>query len=528
MRAGRYGAGPVPSAGLVRSAVRAAIGVAAGVAVGIAVRFAGSGERTGRVDPLGRGPKSTGVVIARTIDALRRRRVSARSAAAVAYVASLFMAALDTHVVNIMLPTLTVELDSGLSAVQWTVLAYVLALAIAMPASGWLATRFGDRSVFQASLGAFTVASGLCGLAQNLPELIGLRVVQGASGGLVMTVATSMLYRIYPPEERARLVRTLLLPIAVGPAIAPPLGGFLVEHLSWRWAFLINVPVGLVTMALIALGLPRVPPNRPGRFELRGYLLAGVGLAAVLLTLTQGPEWGWASPAVLVLAVLGPAALAVSVVVQLRSSAPLLDLRLLGGRLFRQTNIATAFQTATFLGGILFITPIFLQDRAGSSPLQAGLVMALVPVGVVVSSQTVGRRYHVIGPRLMSVVGLGLLGAICLCLALFGGSTPMWAFCALMFLAGLTNGGAMVALQASMFAQVGPELMGSASTILNVNRQVATAVGVATATILMTSPLSSGFRVAYLATALFALLGAVAATRIRDSEAAETMRSPAG
>lgn len=482
----------------------------------------------GTLTPPRGGPKPTGVAITRTLDALRRRRVSARAAVAVAYVASLLMAALDTHVVNIMLPTLTTELDSRLSAVQWTVLAYLLALAVAMPASGWLATRFGDRKVFQASLGAFTVASGLCGIAQDLPQLIGLRAVQGAAGGLVMTVATSMLYRLYPPEQRARLVRTLLLPIAVGPALAPPLGGFLVEHLSWRWAFLVNLPVGLATMAVIALGLPRDPPGRPGRFELGGYLLAGIGLAAVLLTLTQGPVWGWASPAVLVLAVLGPAALAASVTVQLRSRTPLLDLRLLGARLFRQTNIATAFQTATFLGGILFITPIFLQERAGSSPLQAGLVMALVPVGVVLSSQTVGRRYHVIGPRLMSVVGLGLLGAICLCLAVFGGATPLWVLCALMFLAGLTNGGAMVALQASMFAQVGPEHMGSASTILNVNRQVATAIGVAAATILMTTPASSGFRLAYLATAVFAFLGALASTRILDSEAADTMRAPTG
>ncbi|MEV1295492.1 DHA2 family efflux MFS transporter permease subunit [Pseudonocardia sp. NPDC049635] len=466
--------------------------------------------------------------IAKTIDVREQGRISARTAVAVAYVVSLFTAALDTHALNVMLPTLTIELDSPLAAVQWTVLAYVLALAIAMPASGWLATRFGDRRVFLVSLGVFTVASALCGLARYLPELIALRVVQGAAGGLVMTVATAMLFRVYPPEQRARLVRTLLLPIALGPALAPPLGGLLVDHLSWRWIFLVNVPVGAATMALVAIGLPRDPKGRPGRFDLPGYLLAGVGLAALLLALTQGPEWGWGSPAVLVLTVLGPVAVAGSVAVQLRSSAPLLDLRLLGGRLFRQTNIATAFQTATFLGGILFITPIFLQEETGLSPLQAGLVMSLVPIGVVISSQTVGRRYHVIGPRLMSVIGLGLLGVICLCLALFGGSIPMWVFCGLVFLAGLTNGSAMVGLQASMFAQIGTEHMGSASTLLNVNRQVTTAVGIATATMLMTSLASDGgFRLAYLVTAVFALLGALAAVLIHDSEAAETMRNPA-
>jgi EmrB/QacA subfamily drug resistance transporter len=456
-----------------------------------------------------------------------RSTISARTAVAVAYVASLLMAALDANVVNVMLPTLTTSFHTSLNAVKWTVLGYILALAIAMPASAWLSARLGDRRVFLASLLLFTAASGACGLATNLPMLVGMRLLQGIGGGLVIPVATAMLYRTYPPSERARLTRMLLLPIAIGPALAPPLGGFLVQQLSWRWAFFVNVPVGLLAATLIVAGLPRDEPGARIRFDAVGFVLAGGGLSALLLVLGDGGAKGWGSPVILTAAVVGVAALATFIVVQLRTTAPLLNVRLLRNGLFRNTNVASGCQSATFLGGLLYVTPIFLQEHGGYSPLAAGAVMSLVPVGVVTSAQTVGRRYGAIGPRRMVVVGEVLLMGVLITMAFLDGHTSIIIFCSLMLLAGLFNGAAMVGLQASMFAQIEPPDTGAASTIFNVNRQLAGAVGVATASVLLTSlhPLGGlNFRAAYFGAATFSLLAAVGASFIDDTEAAATMK----
>ena len=185
----------------------------------------------------------------------RRFSVSARVAAATAYVTSLVLASLDSHIVNIMLPTLTHDFHAPLVSVKWTVLGYVLALAIAMPVAPWLTARFGERRVFVQATLLFVLASAACGLAQSLPQLVAFRALQGLGGGLVGPIATAMLYRTYPQSERARMTRLLLMPIALGPALAPPLGGFFVDHLSWRIAFFINAPISLLTIAMVAIGL---------------------------------------------------------------------------------------------------------------------------------------------------------------------------------------------------------------------------------------------------------------------------------
>ncbi len=163
------------------------------------------------------------------------------------------------QIVNVALPTLSEAFGVPLTDVQWTVIAYLLTLAIVIPASGWIGDRIGTKRTFVFALALFTVASALCGLAQSLPELIAARALQGVGGGLLTPTGTSMLYRAYAPEQRARVARTLILPILIGPGAAPILGGVLTQTLSWRWVFLINVPVGIVMCAFTYLFVSRAP-----------------------------------------------------------------------------------------------------------------------------------------------------------------------------------------------------------------------------------------------------------------------------
>ena len=443
-------------------------------------------------------------------------KLSAKAAVTTAYVTSLLMASLDTNIVNVMLPTLTREFSAPLTSVKWAVVGYVLALAITMPVAAWLTGRFGMRRMYLTALGLFVLASACCGAAQNLPELVVTRFAQGAAGGLIGPVATAMLYRTYPQEERGRMTRLLLMPVALGPALAPPLGGFLVDHLSWRVAFLVNAPVGLITAAAVLAGLPADRGSREQRLAPANFLTAAAGLSGAMYLLGEGPERGWGSPPIIIVACATAAALGCFVTIEFRSSQPMLDLPLLRDRLFRYSNLATLFQTMTFLGGMLYITPLLLQQLDGRSPLAAGLVMTVVPVGVVTSSQTAGRAFDRIGPRPLVVAGQSLLAVDLLVVSRFDGTTPVWAFCAAMFFAGLSNGMGMVGLQASMFAHIPRESISRAATLLNVNRQVATALGVSVATVVLTAAgphslfTSQPYHVAYLITAASSACAALA------------------
>ena len=187
---------------------------------------------------------------------LGRWRVGPTRAVAIAYVSGIFVTAMDMHIVNVALPTLSRSSHAPLSDVQWTVIAYLLTLAVVIPASGWIGDRVGTRRTFLVALALFTVASALCGLAQNLGELIAARALQGVGGGMLTPTGTAMLYRVFGPAQRARVARTLMIPILVAPGTAPILGGALTESISWRWVFLVNIPIGLATLTFSYLFLP--------------------------------------------------------------------------------------------------------------------------------------------------------------------------------------------------------------------------------------------------------------------------------
>ena len=199
----------------------------------------------------------------------RARRPGAGAAVAIAYVSGIFVTAMDMHIVNVALPTLSRTFTSPLSDVQWTVIAYLLTLAVLIPASGWIGDRVGTKRTFLFALAVFTLASALCGLAQSLPELIAARALQGVGGGMLTPTGTAMLYRAYGPERRAEVTRTLIVPILVAPATAPILGGVLTQDLSWRWVFLVNVPVGVATILFGYLFLPEYRSQRSSRLDAR-------------------------------------------------------------------------------------------------------------------------------------------------------------------------------------------------------------------------------------------------------------------
>jgi EmrB/QacA subfamily drug resistance transporter len=447
-------------------------------------------------------------------------------AVAAAYVTTIFMTGVDMQIVNVALPTLSTDFNAPLSDVQWTVISYLLTLAVVIPASGWIGDRLGTKRTFLFALGLFTVASALCGLAQSLPELIAARALQGVGGGLLTPIGTAMLYRAYGPERRAKVTRTLILPILIGPASAPILGGVLTEALSWRWVFLINIPFGVVMVVFTWLFVAEYRPSPGGRLDWRGLLLSGLGLSALLYAISEGSVLGWGSPPILAAGGAGILLLWAFAYDALRRPDPILRLRLLREPLLRSTNIVFALTTGVFLGS-LYLTPIFLQQVMGQSPIESGTTTFLEAVGVAVGSQTLGRLYPRFGPRVMCGCGGICLTAYMALFLLVDADTNLWLVRGLMFFGGIGNCGIFLSIQSAMFTHISSDDTGHASAIYNTQRQSAIAINIALLTTIVAGAGGTAleaFHEAYLAGAIIAAIGTVLAwTLISTNLARPTM-----
>ncbi len=463
------------------------------------------------------------------------RRINQKIVVGIVYVSAMILNTLDATMINVALSTLAREFDVSPSAIKPVVIGYLVSLAVFIPVSGWVGDRFGTKRTFLVALAIFTVASGLSGFAQTLPQLVLFRVVQGVGGGMLTPVGMAMLYRTFPPNERIGVGRILMFATILGPALGPVIGGFILEHWTWPWIFFAKVPVGLAALAFGFLFLDEYREHNAGRFDAAGFLLGGFGFASVMYALSEGPERGWTNPLILVSLAGGLLALIAFVWTELRQSEPMIQLRLLHNRLFRSTLTVSFFGSAGFIG-VLFLVPLYLQEALGLSPFETGLTTAPEAIGVVTSTQIVARVYPRIGPRrLMSVGLLGVAASIVL-MALTQPETNIWVFRVLMFALGAGMACLFLPNQAASLATISIRDTGRATTLTNVQRQLGSALGVALLSSILgvvgavvvgpsgiEEPNLTAYRAAFLAAAGLSLIGAIFAQRVPDEEAAETM-----
>ncbi|MFJ9411804.1 MDR family MFS transporter [Streptomyces sp. NPDC101393] len=464
-----------------------------------------------------------------------RQVIGQRAAVSVVFITSMFVTILDTTIVNVALASMTRSFDTSAAAMSSVSVAYLVALAVVIPASGWLGDRFGTKQTLLVALALFTLASVLCGLAQNLPELVAFRVLQGVGGGILTPIGMTMLFHVYPPKDRIRAARVLTVPTTLAPALGPVLGGLLVDGPGWRWVFFVNIPVGLFAIAFGLLFVARIEgPRSTGRLDLPGVLLSAGGFAGVMYAVSAGATQGWSSPSVVVAAVAGAVLVAGLVVWQLRCARPLLDLRLFGNRLFRTINIASLLYSVSFLG-TLFVFPLMLQEAFGRSAVAAGLNTFPEAVGVMSGAWLVGRIYAAIGPRRLMASGMLGVAVTAGLLATVRADTAPWLVWLVMFVLGVAMAHLFVPAQTAAFATVAPGRTGSASALYNAQRQFGMALGVAvmgsvlaavgTTRLTPDGPRAdlTAYHIAFLVAAGIALAGAVAALLVPDKEAAVTM-----
>jgi EmrB/QacA subfamily drug resistance transporter len=454
-------------------------------------------------------------------------------AVSVVFVAAMFMNIMDVTIVNVALPTIGRDLNVAATAVSAVSIGYLVSLAVVIPASGWLGDRFGPKRILLTAIVIFTLASVLCGLAQNFTELVVFRVLQGVGGGMLTPVGMAMLFRVFPPEERVRASSILTIPTAVAPALGPVLGGILVNSLSWRWVFFVNLPIGAVALVFGAMFLQDQKPAAVGHFDTPGFVLSGIGFASLMYGISEGPEGGWSSIHVVVTLVVGVVLLGVLVWQQLRAREPILRLRLWSDRLFRTTNLIMFLGSAGFLG-VLYLVALFFQDGLGMSALASGLSTFPEALGVMIGAQSASRfSYPRLGPRKTMSLGLiGVSGSIAL-MALIDNQGDLWWMRLLMITLGFSMGHVFVPAQAAAFARIKPADTGYASTLFNSGRQLGSAVGVAVLTTALSivgiahrvpghRPDLHAYHVAFIVAALLALSALLPALAIKDSDAAST------
>jgi EmrB/QacA subfamily drug resistance transporter len=456
--------------------------------------------------------------------------LSPKAVVATVFVSAMFINIMDQTVVNVALPTLSRDFGVQLAAVSGVVTAYLVTLAVVMPASGWIGDRLGPKHVMLGSIAIFTVASAMCGLSTSLPELVTFRAVQGIGGGMLVPVGMAMLFRAFPPAERIRANRVLMVPTLLAPASGPVIGGLLVDGLSWRWIFFINVPIGVAALIFGMIFLPAGSEHPAGGFDLPGFLLAAAGFPLFMYAMTTGASAGWGSPRIMGTLIPGVLLLAAFTIVELRAASPLLELRIYADRLFRVTTLQLTFSGAGFFG-ILFLVPLLLQNGLGFSALHSGLCTFTEALGGMTGIQITTRLYARFGPRRLMTAGM--IGTVCTIggMAFAGPSTASWLIPVLMFFTGASFGFAMSPSQTAGMATISAAQTGQASTLLNTLRQAGAAVGVALiGTILGASHAGpadlTGFHVAFAFAAGLMVLGVICSAFVRDSEAAATMAGP--
>ena len=406
------------------------------------------------------------------------------------------MSILDITVVNVALPTFQADFASGgeplpYSTVAWTVTAYTLALATVIPLTGWAADRFGTKRLYMTALLLFTAGSVLCAMASTIEALIAFRVIQGLGGGMLMPLGMTIMTKAAGPARMGRLMAILGVPMLLGPIFGPILGGWLIENYSWHWIFLINLPIGAAALVYAWRVLPSDRPEPSESFDWVGMALMSPGLALFLYGISSIPGEGtFFSSKVIIPGTLGLVMVAGFVVWSFRPAHPLLDLRLFKNRNLTVSTITMFLFAAAFFGGLLLV-PTYFQQVRGESALSAGWLMAVQGLGAMITMPIAGSLVDKLPVGRIVPFGLAAIVGGMFALTQVTATTSYWYILPVLFVMGLGMGGTMMPLMTSALKTLTSHEVARGSTLLNISQQIASSIGVAIMSVVLTNGLNN-------------------------------------
>lgn len=399
--------------------------------------------------------------------------------------AAVLMQTLDSTIANVSLPYMQGGLSCSRDQITWVLTSYIVAAAIMTAPAGWMASRFGKRNVMIFAVAGFTISSALCGMAMSLTEMVAFRMLQGAFGAALGPLSQSIMLDLYPPEKRGQAMAIWGMGIMLGPILGPTLGGFLTEYYSWRWCFYVNVPVGLLATAGIWYFFHDNRRDKGLSFDWMGFGVLTLGVGGLQLMLDRGTDQDWFSSgeiiAETVLACLG---FYLFTVHMMTAKNPFVQRKLFRDRNFVTSLILNFVVSAVLLAGVALMPP-FLQNMAGHPVLEAGLLMGPRGFGVIFSMVLVGRIANFVDPRHIMTVGALLMCYTLYAMAHWTPSVPDSTFLFITIIQGVGMGLVFSPLNLTAFATLPGELRNSATSLMNLMRNVASAIGVSITTVVL-------------------------------------------
>jgi DHA2 family multidrug resistance protein len=407
---------------------------------------------------------------------------------AIAVMFATFMEVLDTTVVNVSLPHIAGNLSATIDESTWVLTSYLVANAIVLPMTGWLARNFGRKRLLMASVTGFTLASFLCGLAPNLPLLVVFRLIQGATGGAMQPLSQAILLEAFPPEKRGKAMGFWGLGIVVAPILGPVLGGWLTDTYSWRWVFYINLPVGIASLVMTQLYVfdPPYLRQEAAKIDYWGIGLLALWIGALQIALDLGQERDWfSSPFIAALIVIACAGVVAFLVREWMAREPIVDLHV-----FKDRTYSTGVFLMTTLGFVLYgslvLLPIMLQTLLGYPSLQAGIAMAPRGMGSLIGMPLIGFIIGKIDARKLVAIGLVAGAGTLIWLGQLNLNAGYWDIFWPQFVQGLGLSAIFVPLTTISMQSIPRERMGNATSLFNLMRNLGGSVGIAvTGTLLL-------------------------------------------
>lgn len=408
-----------------------------------------------------------------------------------------FVSMLDTSLVNVGLDAIRTDLGATLDEVQWVSSAYLIALAVSLPLCGWLGRKIGVGRLWLAAFAAFTVASGLCALAGDIGWLIAARVVQGIAAGLLVPAGQTILGQAVGPKRLGRVMSILGIAVSSGPAIGPSVGGLLLHSLSWPWLFVINLPIGVIGVALglkyVPLGVRETVP----RLDWMGFVLIGAGLPLFVYGVTAfGERTTLTAPTVVIPLVMGLAGLVTFGVRAWRREHPLLDLRLFRDPVYAAAATSSAFIGASMFGAMLLF-PLYFQLLRGADVITTGLSLVSFGVATMIALPLSGWLTDRFGGGIVALSGMVFTVATTLPFAVLSADTDAVTLQVLLFLRGLALALSAVPAGTAAFAAVRREQLPDATTQVNILQRLGGALGGALVAVVLAQRLPSGAESAF-------------------------------
>jgi EmrB/QacA subfamily drug resistance transporter len=390
---------------------------------------------------------------------------------------ALFMENLDGTVISTALPAMAADLHEDPVALKLALTSYLLSLAVFIPLSGWVADRYGARKVFRAAILVFTVGSILCGLSNTLAEVVLSRVAQGLGGAMMVPVGRLVLLRTAPRHELVRALAYLTIPALIGPAIGPPLGGFIATYFHWRFIFWINAPVGLLGMALVTRYIPDLREDETWPLDLKGFILSGLGLSSLIFGLSFVGRDAAPLHVALSLVVIGVIALAAYVRHARETPYPIIDLRLLRIPTFNVALLG-GFLFRVGLGAMPFLLPLMLQTGFGMTAFQSGSLTFVAAIGAIAMKTTAQPILRYFGFRRVLIVNAFISVAFFCANGFFKVTTAHWVIMTSLLVGGFFRSLQFTALNAIGYADIDQSDMSRATSFASAAQQLALSAGV--------------------------------------------------